>query len=75
MKKVIVLILAIFLIFSINGFSQNQPCKTSLGVMAEQSPKGNKTGHKPRKSVHKKKIHKSGPKRHHQKKTGSGIEL
>ena len=76
MKKIVVLTMAIFLIFSINGFSQNRSHNTVLSAITEQSPKRNaKSGRKPRKSVSKKKVHKSVPKRHSQSSQGSGINL
>ena len=76
MKKIVILVIAIFLVFSINGFSQNRSHNTILSSMTEHSAKRNtKTGRKPRKSVSKKKIHKSGPKRHSHQAQGSGINL
>jgi len=76
MKKTIVLVMAIFLIFSINGFSQDKTHKTVQSAKAVQPKKGNaKTGHKPKKSASKKNIHKSGTKRHSQKKKGIAIKV
>jgi hypothetical protein len=76
MKKIIVLMMAIFLVFSINGFSQDKPHKTVQSGKTEQSKKGTaKTGKQPRKSVSKKKIHKSVPKRQSKKKSGTAIKL
>lgn len=76
MKKIIVLMMAIFLVFSINGFSQDKTHKTVQKGKTEQPKKGNaKTGRTPRKSVSKKKVHKSGPTRHSQKKSGNAVKL
>lgn len=74
MKKIIILMLAIFLVFSFNGFSQDKTHKTVQKAKTEQSRKGNaKAGHKPKKKVSRKKVHKSGPKKHSQSKVGIGI--
>lgn len=74
MKKIVILIMAFFLFFSFNGFSQNKTHKTVQSAKTEQTRKGNtKTGHKPKKKVSRKKVHKSGPKRHSQSKAGIGI--
>jgi hypothetical protein len=76
MKKIVILMMAIFLVFSINGFSQDKTHKTVQSAKTEQPKKGNaKTGRKPKKSAPKKKIHKSVPKRQSKKKAGSPIKL
>lgn len=76
MKKIIVLMMAIFLVFSINSFSQDKAHKTVQSGKTEQPKKGNtKAGRKPRKPVSKKITHKSVPKRHSKKKTGNAIKL
>jgi hypothetical protein len=76
MKKFVVLMMTIFLVFSVNGFSQDKTHKTVQSAKIEQPKKGNiKTGRKPKKVEPKKRIHKSGPKRHNQKKAGNGIKL
>jgi hypothetical protein len=76
MKKTVVLMITIFLVFSINCFSQDKTHKTVQSAKIEQPKKGNaKAGRKPRKSKSKKMIHKSGPKRRSQKKTGNEIKL
>jgi hypothetical protein len=76
MKKIVVLMMAIFLVFSFNCFSQDKTHKTVQSAKTEQPKKGNaKAGHKPKKSVPKKRSHKSRPKRHSQNKAGNGIKL
>jgi hypothetical protein len=76
MKKFVVLLMTIFLVFSINGFSQDKTHKKVQSAKIERSKKGNtKTGRKPKKVEPKKRIHKSGLKRHNQKKAGHGITL
>jgi hypothetical protein len=76
MKKIIVLMMAIFLVFSINGFSQGQPHKTVQSAKTEQPKKGtSKTGRTPRKPVTKKKVHKPAPKHSTPKKTGHSVKV
>ena len=76
MKKFVVLMMAIFLVFSINGFSRDRTHKTVQSTKIEQSQKRNaKAGRKSKKAEPKKRIHKSGIKRYNQKKTGTGIKL
>jgi hypothetical protein len=76
MKKIVVLIMSIFLVFSINGFSQNKTHKTVQSAKTEQPKKGKaKNGYKPKKSKSKKRIHKPRSKRYSQKKAGNGIKL
>lgn len=66
--------MALFLIFSLNGFSQTIPVKTENRIITEQSGKGKaKVGRKPRKPVSKKKVHTSGPKRHNSNKSGNRV--
>jgi hypothetical protein len=76
MKKIIVLILAIFMGFSINGVSQVKNHKSVQSAKTEQPKKGKAKGKRiPRKSVPRKRIHKSGPERYSQKKAGKPIIL
>ena len=76
MKKIIVLMVAIFLIFSINGFSQDKTHKKVQSGKIEQ-PKNGKhiTKRAPGKSGSKKRVHKSAPKKHIQKKSGQTVKL
>jgi hypothetical protein len=69
--------MAIFLVFSINGFSQGKPHKTVQSAKTEQPKKGtSKTGRTPRKPVVKKKVvHKPAPKRVSVKKTGHSVKV
>jgi hypothetical protein len=76
MKKIVVLMMAIFLVFSINSFSQTNSENTFHSAIKAQTPKVKvKSGRKPRKSVSRKKAHKSSPKRHSQNKAGKGIHM
>jgi hypothetical protein len=75
-EKIVVLIMAIFLIFSMNSFSQDKSHKTGQSIKTEQPKKGyTKKGHKPKKSGSKKIVHKSKPKRSGKKSTGNQIKL
>ena len=68
--------MAIFLGFSINGFSQGQPHKTVQSAKNEQPKKGtSKKGRTPRKPVTKKPVHKPAPKRQAPKKTGRAVKV
>ena len=68
--------MAFFLVFSINSFSQDKPHKTVQSGKIVQPKKGNaKTGKKPRKSVSKKKVHKPAPKKSSKKSSGNGVKL
>ena len=77
MKKIIVLMMAISLIFSINGFSQDKTNKTVQSGKTEQPGRKNaKNGRQPRKSVSNKKIQKPHTvKRTSKKQTGNSIKL
>ena len=76
MKKIIVLMMAVFLVFSFNGYSQNKTHKTVKSAKTEQPKKGNaKTRRTPRKSVSRNKIHKAGTNRHSKTKSGNAIKV
>jgi hypothetical protein len=76
MKKIVVLMMAIFLVFSINSFSNTGSENNFHSAITAQTPKGKvKSGRKPRKPVSRKKVHKSSPKRHSEKKSGKGIHM
>jgi hypothetical protein len=75
MKKIVVLMMAIFLGFSVNGFSQDKPHKNVQSGKIEQTKKSDtKKGRTPRKKVTKKKVHKPAPKNQGPKKTGRTIK-
>jgi hypothetical protein len=62
MKKFVVSMMIIFLVFSINCLSQDKTHKKVQSAKIEQPKKENiKTGRKPKKVGPKKGIHKSGP--------------
>ena len=68
--------MTIFLVFSINSYSQDKTHKTVQSAKTEQPQKGNaKPGRKPKKLKSKKKVHLSVPKKHSQKKAGNKIGL
>ena len=74
MKKVFVLVMVLFLAFSLESFSMNNSGSTANSINTEQSGKGKaKIGRKPRKAVSKKKVHTKGPKTHNSKKSGKRI--
>jgi hypothetical protein len=76
MKKIIVLMMAIFLVFSISGFSQGKPHKTVQSAKIAQPKKGSgKTGRAPRKPIAKKKIHKPSPKHQAPKRAGRAVKV
>lgn len=76
MKKFVVLMMAIFLVFPIDVFSRDRTHITVQSAKIEQPQKRNaKSGRKLKKTEPKKRIHKSGIKRYKQKKTGTGIKL
>ena len=76
MKKIVVLMMAIFLVFSIDAFSQGKPHKTAQSGKIEQTKKGSgKTGRTPRKPVTKKKVHKPAPKHQAPKKAGRAVKV
>ena len=76
MKKIVVLMIAIFLAFSINGFAQGKPHKTVQSAKIEQSKKGtSKPGRTPRKTVSRKKVHKPTAKHQAPKKTGRSVKV
>ena len=68
--------MAFFLVFSINGFSQGKPHKTAQSGKIEQTNKGNsKKGRTPRKPVAKKKVHKPTAKHQAPKKAGHAVKV
>ena len=76
MKKIVVLMMAILLGFSINGFSQGKPHKSVQSAKTEQPKKGtSKTGRTPRKTVSRKKVHKPTAKHQAPKKTGRSVKV
>jgi hypothetical protein len=76
MKKFVILMMAIFLVFSINGFSQGKPHKNVQSGKTEQPKKGSgKTGRTPKKPVTKKPVHKPPPKHKAPKKSGHTVKV
>ena len=68
--------IAIFLIFSINGFSQDKTHKKAQSGKIEQPKNGkSRTKPAPNKSVSKKKVHKPAPKKHTVKKSGKAVKV
>jgi hypothetical protein len=76
MKKILVLMISIFLIFSINGFSQDKHHKKAQSGKIEQPKNGkHRTKPAPGKSVSKKTVHKPTPKGHGPKKSGKAVKV
>lgn len=72
MKRVFALLMVIFLIFSLDGFSNIPIYKPVDTVRAEQSVKG-KAGRRPRKPISKKIVRTKAPKGHSRNKSGNRI--
>lgn len=76
MKKLAVLLMMIFLGFSINGYSSEKASPSVKSSKTEQTKKGKaKSTRKPRKLVPKKRVHKPAPKRHSQNKRAGNIPM
>ena len=76
MKKFFVFLIAVLLVFSINGYSQDKTKRTPQSSKIEQARKGNvKAGIKPKKSKSKRKMQRPKLKPRSHKKTGNELKL
>jgi hypothetical protein len=76
MKRVIVLMLMVFLCFSVSGFSMDNSHKNVQSVKTDGPKKvQDKKGKTPRKLTPKKRVHKPAPKHHGRSKQGSKIGI
>jgi hypothetical protein len=74
MKKTFALIMTVFLLFSISGFSMDKGHKSGqTAKIAQHSGRSSKAGHRPPKARAGRKIHKSKTKRPVMKSTGNKI--
>lgn len=74
MKRIIVLMLMVFLGFSVSGYSMDNIHKNVQSVKTEDTNKAkDKKGKTPRKLTPKKRVHKPAPKHHGRHKQGSAI--
>jgi len=76
MKKVIALIIIVFLCFSVGGYSMDNTHKNVQSFKTEGPKKvQDKKGKTPRKLTPKKRVHKPAPKHHGRSKQGSRIGI